>query len=93
MAITDIYKTIDSKAEDFFGWMQAHPRYGLLVGIVLLALWLTGLLLRWKWACRWQFNSKLWIFDDCKPETRRRIQIVLVCVLLMLLLGTFWAWE
>ena len=37
----------------------------------------------------WQFNSKLWLFDDCKPETRRRVQIVLVSVLIILILVGF----
>ncbi len=46
----------------------------------VVPIWLAGLLFRWKWACHWQFNSKLWLFDDCKPETRRRVQIVLVSV-------------
>ena len=78
MTVTDIYEAMNSRAEAFFEWTQAHPGYGLLFAAALLALWLTGLLLRCKWACHWQFNGKLWIFDDCKPETRRRIQIVLV---------------
>ena len=86
MTVTDIYEAMNSKAEAFFEWLQAHPKYGLLFGVGLLALWLAGLLFRWKWACHWQFNSKLWLFDDCKPETRRRVQIVLVSVLIILIL-------
>lgn len=87
MTVTDIYEAMNSKAEAFFEWLQAHPKYGLLFGVGLLALWLAGLLFRWKWACHWQFNSKLWLFDDCKPETRRRVQIVLVSVLIILIYG------
>ena len=60
MTVTDIYEAMNSKAEAFFEWLQAHPKYGLLFGVGLLALWLAGLLFRWKWACHWQFNSKLW---------------------------------
>lgn len=89
MTVTDIYEAMNSKAEAFFEWLQAHPKYGLLFGVGLLALWLAGLLFRWKWACHWQFNSKLWLFDDCKPETRRRVQIVLVSVLIILILVGF----
>ena len=38
---------MNSKAEAFFEWLQAHPKYGLLFGVGLLALWLAGLLFRW----------------------------------------------
>ena len=93
MTVTDIYEAMNSKAETFFEWLQAHPQYGLLFGVGLLALWLAGLLFRWKWACHWQFNSKLWLFDDCKPETRRRVQIVLVSVLIILILVGFFVWR
>ena len=50
MTVTDIYEAMNSKAEAFFEWLQAHPKYGLLFGVGLLALWLAGLLFRWKWA-------------------------------------------
>ena len=93
MTVTDIYEAMNSKAETFFEWLQAHPQYGLLFGVGLLALWLAGLLFRWKWACHWQFNGKLWFFDDCKPETRRRIQIILVTVLIILILVDFFVWR
>lgn len=93
MTNTDIYEAINSKAESFFEWIRANPKYGLLFVAGLLAFWLTGLLLRWKWACHWQFNGKLWLFDGCKPETRRRIQIVLVGVALVACLTMFFAWR
>ena len=48
MTITDIYEAMNSKAESFFEWAQAHPKYVLLFAAALLALWLAGLLLRWK---------------------------------------------
>ena len=57
MKVTDIYEAMNSKAEAFFEWLQAHPKYGLLFGVGLLALWLAGLLFRWKWACEWQFHE------------------------------------
>lgn len=88
--ITDIYEAMNSLADGFFEWVQAHPKFGLLLVAALLAFWLMGLLLRWKWACHWQFNSKLWLFDDCNPETRRRVQIVLVGVALMASLMLFY---
>lgn len=91
--ITDIYEGINGKAEAFSEWMQAHPECGLLFAAGLLALWLVGLLLRWEWACRWQFGGKLWMFDGCKPETRRRIQIVLVGVALAACLLMYFAWR
>ena len=93
MTVTDIYEAMNSKAEAFFEWLQALPNNGLLFGVVLGALWLAGLLVRWKLACHWQFNSKLWLVDDCKPETRRRVQIVLVSVLIILILVGFFVWR
>lgn len=93
MADGGIYEAMNGTADRFFGWAQSNPKFGLLLVAALLALWLTGLLLRWKWACHWQFWGKLWFFDDCKPETRRRIQIALVSVALVcciLELFTFW---
>ena len=42
MTVTDIYEAMNSKAEAFFEWLQAHPKYGLLFGVGLLALWLAG---------------------------------------------------
>jgi hypothetical protein len=93
MTITDIYEAMNGKAESFSEWAQAHPKYGLLFAAALLVLWLAGLLLRWKWACEWQFHGKLWFFDDCKPETRRRIKIVLVSVLIILILVDFFVWR
>ena len=90
----DMYEVIDNKVGSFFEWGQAHPKYGLLFASGLLALWLAGLLLRWKWACHWQFNrSETWIFDDCTPETRRRIQIVLVSIAIIGCLTMFFAWR
>lgn len=89
MTINDIYEAMNSKAESIFEWAQARPKYSLLFAAELLTLWLAGLLLRWKWACHWQFNSKLWFFDNCKPEMRRRIQIVLVSLALIACLTIF----
>ena len=59
MTVTDIYEAMNSKAEAFFEWLQAHPKYGLLFGVGLLALWLAGLLFRWKWACVW-YVAEIW---------------------------------
>lgn len=90
----DMYEVINNKVGSFFEWVQAHPKYGLLFAFGLLALWLAGLLLRWKWACHWQFSrSETWIFDDCTPETRRRIQIVLVSIALVACLTMFFVWK
>lgn len=90
----DMYEVINNKVGLFFEWVQAHPKYGLLFASGLLALWLAGLLLRWKWACHWQFSrSETWIFDDCTPETRRRIQIVLVSIAIIGCLTMFFAWR
>ena len=93
MTITGIYETLNGTADRFFGWAQSNPKFGLLLVAALLALWLTGLLLRWKWACHWQFGGKLWLFDDCKPETRRRVQIALVSVALAACLMMFFVWR
>lgn len=93
MTITGIYETLNGTADRFFGWAQSNPKFGLLLVAALLALWLTGLLRRWKWACHWQFGGKLWLFDDCKPETRRRVQMVLVGVALIACLTMFFVWR
>lgn len=87
IGMTDIYE----KAEEHFEWAQAHPKYGMLIAATLLAFWLVGLLLRWKWAYHWTFNGKLWFFDDCKPETRRRILILLVSIAFICCLVLFFA--
>lgn len=87
--VTDIYEAISSKAESFFEWAQAHPKYGLLFAAILLAFWLTGVLCRWKWACEWQYHGKLWLFDDCKPETKRRIFIIILSIALIVSLTMF----
>lgn len=93
MGITDIYEVMNRKAEAFFEWVQTHPQFALLVVATLLGLWLIGLLFRWKWACHWLFCGKLWIFDNCKPETRRRIQILLVSVALIASLMLLYLWR
>lgn len=94
MTVIDMYEVINNKVGLFFEWVQAHPKYGLLFAFGLLALWLAGLLLRWKWACHWQFSrSETWIFDDCTPETRRRIQIVLVSIAIIGCLTMFFVWK
>lgn len=91
--ITEIWEAVNSKAGEFFEWAQAHPKYGLLFAAMLLALWLIGLLLRWRWACHWQFHGKLWMFDGCSPETRRRVQIVLVSIAIIGCLTMFFVWR
>lgn len=45
MTVTDIYEAMNGKADRFFEWAQANPKFGLLFAAVLLAFWLTGLLL------------------------------------------------
>lgn len=91
--ISDIYESINRKAEEHFEWAQAHPKYGLLIVTALLALWLVGLLQRWKWAYHWTFNGKLWFFDDCKPDTRCRILILFVSIALIGCISLFFIWK
>lgn len=91
--ITDIFQFMNEKAEAFFEWAQANPKFGLLIVAVLLAVWLTGLLFRWGWALHWQNYDKMWIFDDCKPETKRRIQILLVSVAIACCLVLVCIWK
>ncbi len=92
MTVTDIYEAMNGKADRFFEWAQANPKFGLMFAAVLLVFWLTGLLLQWKWACHWPFGGKLWLFDYCKPEIHRRIQIVLVGMALLACLTMFFVW-
>ena len=91
--ITDIHETINRKAEEHFEWAQTHPKYGLLIASALLALWLVGLLMRWKWTYHWTFNGKLWFFDNCKPETCRRILIILASIALIGCVFLFLVWK
>lgn len=87
--VTDIYEAISGKAESFFEWAQAHPKYRLLFAAILLTFWLIGVLRRWKWAYEWQYHGKLWLFDDCKPETKRRIFIIILSIALIVSLTMF----
>lgn len=81
--ITEIWEAASRKAGEVFEWAQAHPKFAYLFVAILLAFWLTGILRRWKWACEWLYHGKLWLFDDCKPETRRRVQIALIGIALI----------
>lgn len=91
--ITEIWEAVNRTVGEHFEWVQAHPKFGLLFVAVLLALWLTGLLRRWKWACEWQYHGKLWLFDDCKPETKRRIYIIILSIALIVSLTMFFVWK
>lgn len=91
--ITEIWEAMNSKAESFFEWAQAHPKCGLLFAAMLLAFWLTGVLRRWKWACEWQYHGKLWMFDDCSPETKRCIYIIILSIALIVCLTMFFVWR
>ena len=91
--ITGIGEAVNSKAGELFEWAQAYPKFGLMFVAALLLFWLTGLVLRWEWALHWQNNGKMWIFDDCKPETKRRIQIFLVIVALLADMMLFFLWK
>lgn len=92
-SLTEISDAVNGNVELFFERMRSHPRYTLLFVAALLMFWLIGILLRWKWALHWQNNGKLWFFDDCNPETRRRIQIALVGVALAACLTMFFVWK
>ncbi len=92
-SLTEISDAVNGNVELFFERMRSHPRYTLLFVAALLMFWLIGILLRWKWALHWQNNGKLWFFDACSPETRRRIQIALVGVALAACLTMFFVWK
>lgn len=92
-SLTEISDAVNGNVESFFEWMRSHPRYALLFVAALLVFWLIGMLLRWKWALHWHNNSKLWFFDGCSPETRRRVQIALVGVALAACLTMFFVWK
>ena len=90
---TAIWEAVNRKTEAFFEWAKAHPQFAFLFVAALLLFWLTGLLLRWKWALHWQNYGKMWIFGDCKPETKRRIQISLITVALLADLMLLSVWK
>lgn len=81
--ISEIWAILSDKAEAHFGSAQTHPRYAILIAAALLGLWLAALLLKWNWALHWNFNGRLWFFDNCTPATRRLIQIILVSTALI----------
>ena len=81
--ITEIWEAVSRKVGEHFEWAQAHPKSAYLFVTILLAFWLTGVLRRWKWACEWQYHGKLWLFDDCKPETKRCLYIVILSIALI----------
>lgn len=91
--ITEIWEAVSRKAGEHFEWAQAHPKFAYLFVTILLAFWLTGVLRRWKWACEWQYHGKLWLFDDCKPETKRRIYIIILSIALIVSLTMFFVWK
>ena len=91
--LTEISDAVNGNLELFFEWMKSHPRYALLFVAALLIFWLIGMLCRWKWALHWHNNIKLWFFDDCSPETRRRVQIFLVSIALLADLLMFLVWK
>lgn len=87
--ITEIWEAVSRKMDDLFRWAQVHPKFGLLFVAVLLAVWLSGLLFRRKWTCHWVNNGEMWLFDDCKSETKRCIQIILVSIAIACCIGLF----
>lgn len=91
--ITEIWEAVSRKAGEHFEWAQAHPKFAYLFVTILLAFWLTGVLRRWKWACEWQYHGKLWLFDNCKPETKRRIYIIILSIALIVSLTMFFVWK
>lgn len=91
--ITEIWEAVSRKAGELFEWVQAHPKFAYLFVAILLAFWLTGVLRRWKWACEWLYHGKLWFFDDCKPETKRRIYIAILSIALIASLTMFFIWR
>ena len=91
--ITEIWEAVSRKAGEYFEWAQAHPKFAYLFVAILLAFWLTGVLRRWKWAYEWLYHGKLWLFDGCKPETKRRIYIVILSIALIASLTMFFIWR
>lgn len=91
--LSEISDAVNGNVELFFEWMKSHPRYALLFVVALLIFWLIGMLRRWKWALHWHNYSKLWFFDDCSPETRRRVHIFLVSTALLADLLMFFVWK
>lgn len=91
--LTEISHAINGNAELFFEGMKSHPRYALLFVAALLIFWLIGILRRWKWALQWQNYGRLWLFDECSSETKRRVQIFLISIALLADLLIFLVWK
>ena len=92
-SIAEIYRRINKAVEMLFDWLHSHPRYALLFALALFVLLLIGLLKGWKWACDWRFYGKLWLFDNCKPSTRRRVMIELTCIAIGACIVIFFTWK
>lgn len=79
---------------DFFGrvfsFLQAHPKYGLPVGILLAGIYLLGLIRNWKWTLlpgSTSDSTAFWIelFGEKAVRIGKGILVVLLIVCLFYL--------
>lgn len=71
----------------FFAFLQAHPKYGLPMAMLLVGLYLVGLIRNWKWTLLPSGSSDwtaLWI--ELFGEKAVRIAKATLAVLLLLCL-------
>ncbi len=92
--ITEIWEAVNSKAGEFFEWAQANPKISHLLGVILIAFWLTGCCCGGNGRASGRIGENCGFFDDCKPKTKRRIYIVLLSTILILcLIDLFFLWS
>lgn len=74
-----------------FDYLRDNPKYGLLVAMVLVGIYLLGLILNWKWTLLPGSSgdfTKMWI--DMFGEKAVRIGKGVLAVLLILCLYYLW---
>lgn len=75
---------LSNKVESFFNSVANHPKAGHWMIIALLAFWLLGIILNWKWTYQpsgWLSNTLL---NELGPSTIRSFTGLLLVVALVI---------
>jgi len=83
---------IDNFFGNLFDYLREHPRYGLLVAMALVALYLVGLIFDWKWTLLPSGSgdfTQMWI-DLFGKKAVRVVKRILAILLLLALAYLYW---
>ena len=89
MKVTDIYEAMNSKAEAFFSGCRLTLNTGCCLVSGCLSLWLARVAVPLEMGMSGSFMESYGSLMIANPETRRRIKMVLVSVLIILILVVF----